>query len=1158
MMKNHKPGKIGIILSTLLIFLSLWSAARLSADEIAVGNAGYPGDSTVQGEARLWKDVLEFKPDTVVVMFGANDCGNPSHLVSVDDYERNLKRIIGRLKENGVKNIIVAGPAPMAESILFARSPEVPKLLEPQQKWNDRVRLYDEAALRAATEENAVYFDLFKLIEDHGGATANADSLVRNEANSRSNDGVHFTASGNRVIGEAMAKTVRSLSEPARVVICLGDSITYGSHMKGCSTVTGDTWPAYMWRALNPEQAAGGDSPRKLLAPSIPTDGNLVRNGDFEVLDDQERAAAWIFWAKNADRFNPVEGDAFNGKRFGRLEGAAESEALVRTDFFPVAPGPYRLRAAVRGSGKLRVKVGLYDPTLMTEVAKAELTPQWTQIIADFTVPPRYVRACVLFQTDGTLELDGVRFEPIEPSVREAAFTLESGTLSLGFSSLETGAGAVSIRNGDGTEFVNFPHAAGLWSIRFRPIADTKERPPYRPLKFDPERDESQAVGDMDGDTSGDLVLDAATCGGSVSAERAGDGLLLRWTGIAVGALENALDVTVRIEPTATGCLFTGDFENRSDAYTVFSFNMPNFGGLGGIGGSAQDDFLAIPLGLGRLIRNPASGRLFKSDTFYRANNSGHSMHFDALYNNGRGLLFFVPDPAQNAKRWLIRSTAREGLFWTLSHLPDNMKTPAPQRWSVPYEVEIRPFSGDWFDAAREYRAWALEQSWCSAGTLTERRGRDIPEWFLDITEWNHIASKNIRFKQREYFERFLADFSDARHGVWLTHWGLDNDRYDFPTPDRFPLTPTDTAVFEELAGRSLPAMGYIQVTGWNRSQKTYRETPSAEENLVRNYFGQNSVWGSDGDAFDASIAYPGEVWRNVIGDTVEAMARAGFKAAYLDSGNHGGFHLNFTPACSEHTGGGHDYIDKNRELLREARRRGRLVNPDFCTTTESFWEGNLDCLDAVLTVNSPNNYQEGARVTAIPLAQAVYHDRALCYATHYCRKDLKEGARSWLAKTAQSLIWGIMPGWEFVSVYYDNDRSLILRECSEKRFAAWDAARKFLEYGAMLRPPRIEGAEPLAVEWTRNVGPDVYSITLESVLGSAWTAPDGAFGLALYNISDSAASVRVELADYPLDENGFAAVYPADAVFTAENGAVTVEIPPRSPVVLSAPAAKP
>ena len=52
---------------------------------------------------------------------------------------------------------------------------------------------------------------------------------------------------------------------------------------------------------------------------------------------------------------------------------------------------------------------------------------------------------------------------------------------------------------------------------------------------------------------------------------------------------------------------------------------------MGKIHGDGSEDFLATPHYLGRLIKNPASGKLFKGERHFRSNNSGHSMHFDAL-----------------------------------------------------------------------------------------------------------------------------------------------------------------------------------------------------------------------------------------------------------------------------------------------------------------------------------------------------------------------------------------------------------------------------------------------------------------------------------------------------------------------------------------------
>ncbi len=1154
-----------------LLLALLCIVGTLLPGEIIVGNAGYPGDATTQVLARLNKDVLSYRPNVVTIMLGTNDAGNPQRHLSVAEYEKNLNAIVQLLKKIGTRQIVISGPPPICESILRGRSPQLANIIPATVKVNDRVQEYCAAAKRVAAANKAAYFDFFSLIESHGGATEAASSLIRNPKNCGAADGVHPTPEGHQIIGKAMAELLRPLVKDGDVVICLGDSITYGANVTGAGTVTGAPWPAELWRQLNPELAKAQKIPSQPHSPFQAVPPNRIVNHSMEFTGNDGAPIAWAFWKKNSDKFSSESGEAADGKRFIRLAGSAASDAMCRTDFFHTKPGNYDLTVMVRGQGELRISVGIYDPTKITEVKKIRLTNRWQKVTAQFTFPAgSWNRSCVIFNTKGTADIDNLYFAPTGSQAAtdktlkpvKSVYTLDGGQLKMQFGPERLGAPVVRITDAQGVNFVNFPHDTGLWSLRLRPLKpQIKFDTPYAPITFDPERDESQAVGEMDGYAGEDIVIRAETAlknGGQASVEQCDGKLVFRWKNLGCGTERNVLDVTVIAAPGSNGGVrFERSFVNRSKKYTVFNFNSPRFKGLGNIKNNAAGDVLAVPHYMGRLIQRPASGKLLDSSIFYRGNNSGHSMHFDALYNSGNGLYFHVADPDQNVKRWLMNSSATQGFGWESVYLPDNMKVQPTQSRQVPYPVEIQPFAGDWFDAANRYRKWALQQVWSSAGTLEERRSKDMPEWFLNRTFWVQEAVCNLLTSRFETFKKFMEEFGQYNPGLWLTHWGLDNKEYDFPNPDRFPLTELDLKTRDYLRKNypDMPVSGYIQVTGWNRSGNIFKNTPNAKEQLVYDFFGQNRVWGSGGLYHDASFAYPGEVWRNIIGNVVREMAEAGFKVAYLDSGNHGGVHLNFNPKLHPGVcGGGSAYVDRNRELLLNARSEARKIESDFCTTAESFWEGNLHCLNAVLTVNSPAVFMEADRVVPIPLAQAVYHDYALCFATHYSRKDLQDNARGLIAKTGQAFVHGIMPGWELINVFYLYDSPETVRAAAHHRFKAYEAARKYLEFGKMLRPPVVGGNSPYPVSsWAKEWGPATYSIILDQVQSSAWEAADGSFGLVLYNLDEAPVKVKIPVKDYPGNHAEMCAVYPAEQTFSMNGEIVEIELPGRVPVILEA-----
>lgn len=75
--------------------------------------------------------------------------------------------------------------------------------------------------------------------------------MIRNEANSKSKDGVHLREDGYRLMAKLFVPIFRNKVKPGQVVVCLGDSLTYGAHVDGHGTSRGRTYPAWLWLLLN-------------------------------------------------------------------------------------------------------------------------------------------------------------------------------------------------------------------------------------------------------------------------------------------------------------------------------------------------------------------------------------------------------------------------------------------------------------------------------------------------------------------------------------------------------------------------------------------------------------------------------------------------------------------------------------------------------------------------------------------------------------------------------------------------------------------------------------------------------------------------------------------------------------------------------------------
>ena len=1182
-----------ILLAGAILAATTLSMAGEDPKPVLVVNKGVGGNNTANALSRIQTDVLSNKPDCLIIEFGMNDALNSQSLIEPKQYSDNIRAIIEKAQKGNVKNIALVTVNPVIEKYVRSRHKEYPF----PENLAERIEKYNQAIKSLVKEKNLILIDLNELVMKNKGASENAESLIRNTANSKSADGVHLTADGNRLLAEDAAEKLKSVIKPGNTVVCFGDSITFGANLKGAGTVTGETYPAHLQLLLNKQLGITAPPASPEPVPAAATSGtpaaNLIANGSFEQSVNGVMPDNWVFWKKNNDKCEMVSdgSNAIDGKRFMRISigDKPDVSAFMRSDIGKAIPGTYRFSCSLRGSGELSMGISSYKPNegkpVYKPVGNVKLTTGWARVEYPIQIDQGISTFSISFSVNGKADIDNIIMEPSSVKPADPAITpttpatitpppaanktpefkntvsLNNKSIALHLASPEQGGGILSIKNSAGKEFVNKNTSGELWKIKFKKIkSDTSGLPAIANLSIDPEKDDG-TNDKSDGQESDELVVNSGNSAVKCQKIEKPGFVKFTWSGVDVGKEEKCLDVWVSFTlDDDSFCRINSGFENRSNEYTVFYFLAPVIEGIGALDNQPQLDYLATPSYNGRLIRDPVNKGLLGKNRIFQPNRSGHSMEFDAYYNSGNGLYLGCFDREQFAKRYQIGADPGKGISWSLVNVPNNMRK-VPQKWEVPYPAVLRCFSGDWYDACQIYRTWALKQSWSAEGPLLTRKS--IPQWFKEIDEWLSIGVPPL-FASLVEFNQMTQDFGKYKLGVMCFNWGKGN-YFDEMNPDRFPLEKKDLEYLKIMSKNNIAAMGYIQCTGWYDTTESFIKEDGLR-NTVKTYSGQSLKWPSPSsrttDAKGNSvIAYPGKTWTKVLGDAVEEMAKAGFASAYLDSGNHGGTYLNFTPNCSDDSGGGNGYIKGNQQLIQSIKQRARKINPEFCFTSESFWEGNIAELDGILVCNTTNIYLEGDRVTAIPMAQTVYHDYCLMYSVWPSRWDVeRDAARGYVAKHGLAFTWGVKPGWNILSLLYKYQNHEIALATSLKRYEAYSKSKKFLVYGQMLRPPEIISSnEPLPVKWHISYSEKYYDVNMPSVLSTTWRSPDGKLGIVLYNISDKAQkiSLKLDCREYsiPKDKNvQFTSLYPEDKSLTSsvdkDHVVLTAEVPPLSPLV--------
>ena len=234
--------KLWKILSAVILFFT-----SLLGFAVEVVNAGHSGWNSRQLREIFAGELQNHRPDLVVLMVGTNDNLNSYNLVPLSEYRDNLTAMVVAAKAFGA-NVLLC---------------EIPRVNEEMMSRRHKEGFFREksAASRVA-EANAIIAEiagqsaipLLKTTRVLGEASPDAASLFRNQANCGTEDGIHPTPAGYAKLAAAVAEVIHEKGWKPERIVCMGDSITFGVHVK-----PEENYPSRLAVRLE-AAAAGGES----------------------------------------------------------------------------------------------------------------------------------------------------------------------------------------------------------------------------------------------------------------------------------------------------------------------------------------------------------------------------------------------------------------------------------------------------------------------------------------------------------------------------------------------------------------------------------------------------------------------------------------------------------------------------------------------------------------------------------------------------------------------------------------------------------------------------------------------------------------------------------------------------------------------------------
>jgi hypothetical protein len=582
------------------------------------------------------------------------------------------------------------------------------------------------------------------------------------------------------------------------------------------------------------------------------------------------------------------------------------------------------------------------------------------------------------------------------------------------------------------------------------------------------------------------------------------------------------------------------------DTVAITFVNFPVITGLGQISSNPLDDYFTFPALSGQLYEDPVHNFVTGVGWMQLYPGGFQNMQFTSYYSieNHAGLYLAAYDTHGYTKFLSIgKPVSPNWLILCDTFIPSFV---SGADVTLPYEMVLGVFHGDWYTAAQIYRGWALKQWWARSGPVSTRA--DIPGWFkktavmADVFTryWEHDSSlwdgpfSNVPL----IAESMRSTFGSSPLLFWR---GWEKNGWYVGGQDIFPPSEGwasfDNAVQKtHLNGGHIfvmePTSGYDEdAAGWATAQ----EHATVDQN--GNYYaGTGYPIDNTGHQIPQTYAImnPDSYWMSILLNMTKTLATHRVDFLMLD-GNPITPQLDFSTQHSNPLGGGNWWFSGYQAIFSTLRTEARKINSNFVFGSEWCAEVYIPyidaCNDETSTGFNPMNIGGGtvrdqSLVSFIPLWQAVYHDYTMTYPTFGSING--RDAPFYQRGLGLDLIWGetIMvdmdpqgTGPPYKMSLYSPKMVNYAKEISTARNGQ---AYSSLVLGKMLGPLSISSptitipATQAPIPYTGELVP---AFTSPSVLGSAWQTPDGTIAIILTNISGYQVTATVDLSSLPISD---------------------------------------
>ena len=373
----------------------------------------------------------------------------------------------------------------------------------------------------------------------------------------------------------------------------------------------------------------------------------------------------------------------------------------------------------------------------------------------------------------------------------------------------------------------------------------------------------------------------------------------------------------------------------------------------------------------------------------------------------------------------------------------ENAGVPGKAAEGPRYEVTVAAFKGDWWEASKLYRRWALTTKWTAKGRMIDRA--DYPKRFCEIPLWFNIhGSPN---EVSNVMTRAKALFPNVRSGIHWHHW--HHSAHDINYPEYFPEQPGTKECLVHLKSIGQEAMPYTNGRLWTCTTYGF---DYARAWAMQNEHGDiyRERYGKYTPPFSPMCPFTKQ-WDDTLNRLGGEILGLGFRSLFLDQIGAVGGRICIAPEHGHPVGGGDWYFAGYQKILERLHRTYRAK--DAFLTTEGSGEAWMNVIDGYLTVTQRHP-------DMVPFLHSVYNG----YTTWFCSPENHEDDDdSFWAAQAREVMWGQCLGWYHPLILDLPNKVALVRKLVEFRRANVDC----LSFGEMTGEVRFVGDVPRQkVKW--------------------------------------------------------------------------------------------